>query len=110
MHFRITLFEAAGTARISIKLMNLTLVANRNEALIDSDHREPRHRWRLFFFCAGSFDMPTTKITASATVIVRGANTPQTASAVATMLGEALGQAMTAAGAANAPATLEAKR
>jgi len=54
--------------------------------------------------------MPMTTITASATVRVRGANTPQTASAVATMLGEALGQAMTAAGAANAPATLEAKR
>gem|GEM_PF-3429466 len=58
--------------------------------------------------------MPTTTITASAsasaTVRVRSTNTPQTASAVAAMLGEALGQAMTAAGAANAPATLEAKR
>jgi len=60
--------------------------------------------------CAGSSDMPTTQITASATVRVRGTNTPKTASAVAAMLGEALGQAMTAAGAATAPATLEAKR
>lgn len=51
--------------------------------------------------CAGSSDMPTTTITASATVRVRGTNTPQTASAVAAMLGEALGQAMTAAGAAH---------
>ena len=54
--------------------------------------------------------MPSTTITASATVRVRGTNTPQTASTVAALLGEALGQAMTAAGAANAPATLEAKR
>lgn len=55
--------------------------------------------------------MPTTTITASATVRVRGTNTPQTASAVAAMLGEALGQAMTAGGAATAPlATKEAKR
>ena len=57
-----------------------------------------------------SFDMPTTTITASATVRVRGTNTPQTASAVAAMLGEALGQAMTAAGAANASTTPEVKR
>ena len=55
--------------------------------------------------------MPTTTITASATVRVRGTNTPQTASTVAAMLGEALGQAMTAGGAATAPlATKEAKR
>ena len=38
--------------------------------------------------------MPTTTITASATVRVRGTNTPHTASAVAAMLGEALSTAL----------------
>ena len=54
--------------------------------------------------------MPTTTITASATVRVRGTNTPQTASAVAAMLGEALGQAMAAAGATSAPTTPDVER